>query len=440
VTGIAAGSIASDFAALAAYEFGWTDTNGNLVKVTSEVIWSQLLSGNDTINGSSGDDRQVLPSLNAGNDVFNMGAGNDYVGGSLGNDTINGGDGYDTLSFRETQYLSGVAATQGIVVDVAAGTVQDAFGFTDQVTGIEQYEGSAFADQFIGGAGVDNFRGLRGNDTFDGGANLSDHGDGGNLVGYAQDRFEGGLRGIIANLGVNTAFGMAGGTIRDGFGNIDTVHNIQSVIGTDKGDIFVGSTAQNVFSGAEGLDRYNGGAGEDVLWFFQNFDQAASHGINVNLSLKTGQIIDDGFGNTEIAISMEDVVGSESNDRIVGSAGANVLEGRHGADRLTGGLGADEFKYYWQGDLGQGDIITDFHAAAGPDRDRMQFFVSTWGVDPTLHLVNGTHANQAVATFIFNAATHVLSFDQDGTGAGAAIDVAVLNGVTALTAANFDLI
>lgn len=54
-------------------------------------------------------------------------------------------------------------------------------------------------------------------------------------------------------------------------------------------------------------------------------------------------------------------------------------------------------------------------------------------------LVNGTAATAAVSTFIFNAATHVLSWDEDGTGGIAAIDGAVLQGVTSLTAANFEL-
>lgn len=440
VTGIAAGSLASDFSAFAAFEFGWVDGNGNINNAPIEVAWSQLLSGNDTVTGTSGDDGRGLVGLNAGNDLFNMGAGNDWVSGSAGNDTINGDGGYDTLSFGETQYLSGAAAVRGIVVDVAAGTVLDAFGFTDQITGIEQFEGSVFADLFIGGSAIDLFRGLRGNDTFDGGSNLSFEGDGGNWVNYQQDRWFGGIQGIVADLGVSEIGGVITGTIRDGFGNLDQTINIQSVRGTVANDIFVGSSSQNVFSGGEGRDRFNGGGGTDVLWFFESYGNSGPHGISVNLSLTQGQIIDDGFGNTETANSMESVVGSESNDRIIGSNGANVLEGHQGADRLTGGGGADEFKYYNQNDLGQSDIISDFHAGAGANRDKMQFFVSGWGVDPTLHLVNGTQAKQAVATFIFNATTHVLSFDQDGTGGGAAIDVATLNNVNALTAANFDLL
>ena len=70
----------------------------------------------------------------------------------------------------------------------------------------------------------------------------------------------------------------------------------------------------------------------------------------------------------------------------------------------------------------------------------MQMWVSNWGFSTTLTLVNGTAATQALSTFIFNAASHVLSWDEDGTGAIAAVDIATLTGVTALTAANFDLL
>ena len=57
----------------------------------------------------------------------------------------------------------------------------------------------------------------------------------------------------------------------------------------------------------------------------------------------------------------------------------------------------------------------------------------------TLHLVNGAAATDAVGTFVYKAANHTLFWDEDGTGAAAAMAIVVLNGVNALTAADFVL-
>ncbi|MBC7739986.1 MAG: hypothetical protein H7245_22860 [Candidatus Saccharibacteria bacterium] len=116
-----------------------------------------------------------------------------------------------------------------------------------------------------------------------------------------------------------------------------------------------------------------------------------------------------------------------------------MLEGQFGAGTLTGSGGVDVFKYFPEGNLGEGDLITDFNARAEPNQNRMQFYTGDWGDGTTLHRVNGTKATNAVNTFIFSAATHFLSYDADGTGSDAAVDVVVPTGVTALIAANFDL-
>ena len=441
VAGIAPNSLASDFSLFAAYEFGWADPNGGGTGPQVKNAWSQLLSGDDVITGTSGDDNRFLPGMGQGNDTYNLGDGNDWVGGSMGSDTIDGGNGWDGLSFRETHYNEGMAMTQGIVVDVAAGTVVDAWGFTDTISSIEQFEGSASHDLFRGGDNEDTFWGLRGKDTLDGGAGGGGdlRGNGGDWARYESDQWLGGLLGIIVKLETSVVGSTIKGTIRDGFGNLDRTIDIESVIGTRFNDSFTGSSVQNVFDGGEGRDTYDGGGGQDVLWFIYRFGNVAQTGVVVDLSRANGQIQNDGFGNIENAISIENIVGSGGNDSIKGSAGTNILEGYYGADTLTGAGGNDEFKYYWRPEAGQTDTITDFRASGG-NKDSMQFWVSNWGVSNVLTLVNGTAATQALSTFIFNAATHVLSWDEDGTGAIAAIDVATLVGVTALTAANFDLL
>ncbi len=433
VAGLAAGTMASDLSLFQANVFGWDTPNWHQGSQQLNA-WSMLLSGNDTFNGTTGNDGRSLPGLNAGNDTFNMLDSDDWVNGGAGNDTINGGNGWDTLSFELTTYNEGASAIQGVSINLATGTVIDAWGYTDQISGFENFRGSVFNDVFVGSANEDHFSGMRGKDTIDGGSGGKD------WARYDNDAWFGGLLGIVVDLQVSVVGGKITGSIVDGFGNVDTTLNIESVAGTANGDIFIGSSAQNNFAGGEGKDSYNGGAGADHVFFHWRFTNQAQAGVVVDLTRAGGQIRNDGYGNIENAISIENIVGSEQADRIKGSAGQNWLTGHDGKDTLTGAGGADFFQFDRLNEFGDGDRITDFHEGAGVDQDVLQIFVSNWGASNTLHLVNGTAATGAFSTFIYNAANDTLFWDADGTGAQAKIAVCALTNVASLSAANFDLV
>jgi serralysin len=425
ITGLAAGTPASDLNLFYANTFGWTDPNGNYNKPPTDLVWSQILSGSDTFSGTSGNDWSGMPGVNAGNDVFNMGDGDDWVFGSMGNDTINGGNGWDTLSFENTQWDSGIPMVRGINANLNTGVVLDPYGFTDTVTGVEHIVGSSYADVMTGDGFENEFEGGRGKDTMNGGGGDQD------WVSYQNEQWWGGSHGIVANL--------TAGTIRDGFGNVDTVKNIENVTGTRYDDSFVGDAGRNTFIGGNGKDSFDGKGGDDSIRFSLNWANAPQHGISVNLSKASNQIIDDGFGNTETATSISGISGGSFKDKIKGDAGANVLSGLDGRDTLTGGGGNDHFEWWDPNHMDDRDVITDFKSAAGANQDVLVFYMSAFGASTTLTLVNGTAATAAVSTFIFDAATDTLYWDEDGTGAGARIAVAVLQGVNSLSAENFDL-
>lgn len=433
VSNIAAGSLASDFSLFAAFEFGWSDPGGGGTDGQTKNAWSQLMSGNDTITGTSGQDWQGLYGVDAGNDVYNMGAGDDQVNGGMGNDTIHGGTGWDQLDYGETHWNEGIPMVRGVTINVDKGTALDPFGFTDKFDGIEEFHGSATADKFIGGVNGSDFTGLRGVDTILAGTSGDD------WALYQDDTWLGGNRGIVANLQKSLSGTDVLGTIRDGFGNLDRTVNLHNVAGTRYDDVFKGGSMENSFAGGEGKDFYNGGDGEDDLTFNWYFTNASQTGISVDLSLTTGQIKNDGFGNVEDAISIEGIGGSEHDDLIKGSSIRNKIEGRGGADTMTGNGGEDLFKWRQRDQFGQGDVVTDFHAGAGAEQDHLRFYVSNWGATTTLNLVNGTHSTVADSTFLFNATTHVLSWDEDGTGALGPIAIVKLTGVSLLTADSFEL-
>ena len=448
VTGLNTNPFANDLSQFYASVMGSQTPEGDGPSPDAHGSWSQLLAGNDVITGTAGDDWQGFPGMDSGNDVFNMGAGDDRVHGGMGNDTINGGDGFDEVNFSETTYTPGTSAIRGLHVNMVTGTILDNWGGTDRITGIEKVVGSRFNDVFIGSSAQDRFVGGRGRDSFDGGDNSftlsgSRTEDRRDIVEYQDDYWNGGTRGIIVDLETAFAGGSITGTIRDGFGNLDTVRDIERVWGTRYNDVFVGSRADNVFAGGEGLDSYRGEAGWDSIrfnrWFTDSNGPAV--GVNINLALASGQIINDGWGNRENAIGIEAIEGSSRNDTIIGNASGNEFAMREGADTMTGGGGEDTFAWYGDYDLGGVDRVTDFRTTGAGLRDRLAFYTPDFeNMSATLTLVNGTAATTAgVGTFIFNAANDTLFWDADGLGGAAARAVVILTNVASLSADNFDL-
>ncbi|MFT3987483.1 hypothetical protein [Aestuariivirga sp.] len=384
--------------------------------LSSMFTW--LLHGNDTINGSANSD-DLVAGRNPGNDTINGNGGDDYIKGDAGNDTLNGGADFDTLSYTESFYDP--YAYKGINLDVAAGTVQDCWGGTDTISGFEAYEGSRFADVMTGSdAARERFYGLRGADTINGG------GGGKEIAAYDRDAEYGGIRGIIANL--------PAGTIRDGFGQTDHVSNIQRVIGTMYNDKFTGDAANNQFMGLDGVDSFNGGGGNDVLNFSANDGHGGLNGVNVNLNKASAQIIDDGYGNTETATNFESVQGTMFADTIrLSGVGGYVWAGL-GADTLSGGAGVDTFEWDLINEFG--DTVTNFKS--GTD---ILDFEGLEGQDGVVRFENNNHSTLGGPAFYFNAADHKLYYDQDGSGSAfSGIAVATFTGVNSMAAGDFNIL
>jgi|LakMenEpi03Aug12_release.lakeMendotaPanAssembly.Ray.scaffolds.fasta_scaffold216012_1 Ca2+-binding RTX toxin-like protein len=130
----------------------------------------------------------------------------------------------------------------------------------------------------------------------------------------------------------------------------------------------------------------------------------------------------------------DSISGLDGNDSILGGVGADTINGGLGVDTLTGGANADAFVYNATNE-GQ-DVITDFTVAGVvANRDTFRFSSSAFGSLPlgTLNAANFTTTTPsgAVPTFIYSGG--VLSYDADGTGGGAAVNIATLTGSPALT-------
>ncbi|NER99156.1 MAG: calcium-binding protein [Symploca sp. SIO1B1] len=333
--------------------------------------------GDDELRGNQGHD---FLFGGVGNDNLSGGLGDDFLLGEAGNDLLNGDDGSDNL-------------------DGGAGNDQ-LFGGN----GSDTLFGGEGTDQLYGGAGVDYFDGGAGRDTV-----------------YFQENFA-----ITADLSQSRAT-----YINDaGVEVVETLVNIENLIGTAFNDILIGDDGNNVLYGDGGADYFDGGDGIDTVGFaFEKF------AITADLSQSRATYINDaGEEVVETLINIEQLIGSAFDDTLIGDAGNNGLRGLLGDDLLTGGAGADIFSF---GSSNQGiDTITDFNSTEG---DQIGVLISGFGNDLTAGLLDaeeftiGSAATKASDRFIYDDTTGALFFDPDGTGAIAQIQFAQLAVGVALT-------
>ncbi|MGR3758842.1 calcium-binding protein [Roseobacteraceae bacterium NS-SX3] len=274
---------AADWSSFDASISGITDPTGALAP--GQVIsWSSL----DSTGSTEDDEFWGTP----GDDTYRGGAGDDYFVSSDGADTYDGGRG----RFDQVAFTSDPA---GVTAHLGTGTAIDGWGNTDTLRGIEALRGSAHGDRLTGNGKANYFRGLEGNDTINGGKGRDE-------VRYDRDERYGGDAGVTVNLSKKFAI--------DGFGDRDTLRNIEDVRGSSHGDKITGNGGRNDLEGLAGNDRLSGLGGNDTL---------------------------------------------------DGGAGRDFLNGGGGNDLLIGGGGADKFVF--KGNFGD-DMISDFSTAGWKEK------------------------------------------------------------------------
>jgi VCBS repeat-containing protein len=251
--------------------YAQSSTFNNVFDATGAAFGVSIYGGggNDTITGGTQND--VL-SGGGGNDSLTGNAGNDSLDGGTGADSLDGGIGADTLTFDnfdvsviggadvDRAFISG--ATTGVNYNLATGLMEiiyaqsstqpntfDATGATFQVfiyggSGNDTIIGGDQNDVLSGGGGNDTLIGNLGNDNIDGGIGID-------TVSYVTAGSS-----VNVNLATFRATGGAG---------IDSLFNLENVIGSNFDDVINGNALDNILDGGAGLDIITGGGGTDTI-------------------------------------------------------------------------------------------------------------------------------------------------------------------------------
>ncbi len=438
---------------------GTGDAAGDIISGFQNVI------GNDSINRLTG---------NAAVNILKGMAQSDVIQGGGGADTLDGGTDVDILNYKSD--MAGVTVTLGFNGAQTIGKGGDAEG--DKILNFEFIWGGNGKDVLTGNNLSNEIFGGAGDDILDGGAGddyLNGEGGANNTASY-----------LSATVGVTIDLNMVGGQQNTVGSGIDTLVNINSLIGSNKNDVLTASSAALTVDGAGGDDKINGsafdddllggagndniiggggqdviegGAGNDIIDGGVGISDVASYAsataaVTVNLQLAVAQ--NTGGAGIDTLIGIERLVGSKFNDMLTGGPFAR-LDGGEGndvivcagiSDTLIGGLGNDNFRF---NSAFSGNSIVDF----GTGLDKIQISKTGFGIGASVTLngvgVNnfaaeyfvsgaGAVADKAHGQFVFDTDTSRLYWDADGTGGGAATMIVDFDNNHMLLATEFTLI
>jgi Ca2+-binding RTX toxin-like protein len=296
------GSVPSVRASFSSDSGGFADyglTDGGYGTVTFTGVYALRGSdGNDDLRGNTGFQRLL---------------------GGYGNDLLLGGDGADVLEGYDGQ--SG-----------------DVFNLTTLYTDNDSLDGGAGNDLLRGDFGNDTLSGGTGSDTMEGGT--------GNDTYYVESAGD-----VVAE----TVAGSGGGvdTVMSWLTAYTLGSNVENGrILANGGANLTGNTLNNVLYAGAGNNILDGSNGTDGVSYAY-----AAAGVTVSLASSLAQSTV-GAGSDTI-LRIENLFGSNFNDRLTGNSGANTLDGGAGADTMTGGDGSDVYSVD-----NTGDVISETNATA----------------------------------------------------------------------------
>jgi serralysin len=420
----------------------------------------------ENITGGAGNDSLIGDQLSnvlkggAGDDVLNGGAGNDTLSGGLGDDTYtidnvgdviieSLGEGTDLIRTTLRQIdLIDYDHIENLTYTGRSGSTLIGNDMSNIIRGGSRndvIQGGFGSDTLYGGDGTDLLYGFYenyGNDASYGG-DIDErleaerlippdvlHGGNGNDI-YIGGGDRGNEQQIVElkNEGIDIIFGAYTEYVLPD--NVENYCNVMVQIDVSAPYFeIVGNSLNNLIQSAPDWSIMPEQADVDaeLQWYLKNF--------NTNKFLSTVN------SNPDIAI--ERFFGMAGNDTLMSGAGDDYLSGGAGRDRLTGGAGADKFVFDTAPNTRtNADIITDFRSSDGDELvfDDSIFTMLSGGVSVAKLRINTTGRAQDTDDYlILNSNNGKLFYDADGSGRGAAVEIATLTGVSTLSHDDFFII
>ena len=311
-----------------------------------------------------------LIASGSGADVIQGNGESTTFNGGFGADTIDGGAGLDTADYTGSE--------AGVTVNLASGVNLGGDADGDVLTGIENLNGSAFADLLTGDAGDNLLAGRGGNDSLFGGAGtdtaIFDVDSTEVSVGFAAGGFritraEGNLVLEDVHVGAdielfrfadgtldqaqltalinqgndlaNTLIGTAEADILPGLGGDDRIEARgadDTLDGGSGNDTLLGEGGNDSLIGGTGADDMFGGAGDDIYVVDDAGDivtEARDAGTDTVQSSVTVSLGDNVENATLDGAGDIDVIGNDLDNRMTGNSGNNLFVGDTGSDTVV---------------------------------------------------------------------------------------------------------
>ncbi|WP_124552159.1 calcium-binding protein [Methylophilus methylotrophus] len=357
----------------------------------------------DASEGEAGSFTRI-DGANEGSDAHEIVLGSegvDYATMRLGDDTVYGNGGNDLLiGHGGADYLDGGEGDDIFVIGGFGSGVQGTTSKADDGNK-EWIATGAKHDVIVGGDGVDTLR-------------------------------------ITTGIGANTK---ANGTVVLNDANFQSMEVVQ--VGGTVGRLNVENTDLQLLN--------------DHYYFKANGTVADLSNTLGNNGGTINNVVVDASGVTANGLRFE---GNANQQTFIGTSKADVFVGNGGNDTLTGGGGADTFvfgKVYEQVVTGSSttvqtytntafnltgvDTITDFTSGTDKIELHLDQYSQLAGFNSGMLVVNSTGTAQDANDYlVYNSTTNTLSYDADGNGSGAKVDIAILTGVNTLSTSDFVIV
>lgn len=357
----------------------------------------------DASEGEAGSFTRI-DGANEGSDAHEIVLGSegvDYATMRLGDDTVYGNGGNDLLiGHGGADYLDGGEGNDIFVIGGFGSGVQGTTSKADDGNK-EWIATGAKHDVIVGGDGVDTLR-------------------------------------ITTGIGANTK---ANGTVVLNNDNFKSMEVVQ--VGGTVGRLNVENTDLQLLN--------------DHYYFKANGTVADLSNTLGNNGGTINNVVVDASGLTTNGLRFE---GNANQQTFIGTSKADVFVGNGGNDTLTGGGGADTFvfgKVYEQVVTGSStsvqtytntafnltgvDTITDFTRGTDKIELHLDQYSQLAGFNSSMLRVNSTGTAQDANDYlVYNTTTKTLSYDADGNGSGAKVDIAILTGVNTLSTSDFVIV